>query len=138
MVALFTVDAVLSSLVRNQWPHDDDDDGLDVGDWLLFAAEETGLNVLGAFPGGSSLVSGMRGFDQQGVLSAAWSKVGRLATQVKQGEWDRALLKSSVVVAGAFTGLPSAQINKTIDAINARADGYDVSPYEYFTGPKKD
>jgi hypothetical protein len=92
MVALFTVDAVLSSLVRNQWPHDDDEDGLDLGDWLLFAGEETGLNILGAFPGGSSAVSGMRGFDQQGVVSAAWSQVGDLATQVQQGEWDRALL----------------------------------------------
>jgi hypothetical protein len=138
MVALFTVDAVVSSLFRNQWPHDDDDDGLDLGDWLLFAAEETGLNILGAFPGGSSAVSGMRGFDQQGVVSAAWSKVGKLATQVHQGEWDRALLKSSIITLGAFTGLPSAQINKTIDAINAHRDGYEVAPYEYLTGPKKD
>jgi hypothetical protein len=80
----------------------------------------------------------MRGFDQQGVVSAAWSKVGDLATQVQQGEWDRALLKSSVVTLGTLTGFPSGQVNKTIDAINAHRDGYPVSPYEYLTGPKKD
>jgi biotin operon repressor len=41
-------------------------------------------------------------------------------------------------LGGAFLGIPSAQINKTIDALARRQDGYDVAPYEYITGPAKD
>ena len=56
MILLFTIDAVMGAMVRGDWPDDDDDDGM-LDDWALFAAKQTGLTVLGAFPGGSSMVS---------------------------------------------------------------------------------
>jgi hypothetical protein len=41
------------------------------------------------------------------------------ATQISQGEFDSAFRKSAINLIGDATGLPSAQINRTIDGIEA-------------------
>src|SRR3546814_15854643 len=58
--------------------------------------------------------------------------------QAQQGELDKAAVKSVLTVAGYATGIPAAQIKKTLDAIEAARDGEDVSVLDYLPGPPRD
>lgn len=89
------------------------------------------------------MVSEFRGYDSGGVVANAWAAYAGLAKQLTPNddgevEMDKAAIKAAVKAAGVTFGLPSSQVNKTIDAIAAAADGRDVSPYEYLTGPKQE
>jgi hypothetical protein len=138
MVSLFTAEALLAVIIRGQWPDDDDDDGTVVDDWLALAGLETLGSIAGGVPGLAQLFTELRGYDAKSILGRAWQAVGRANEQLWQGDLDKAAVKSAVNLGGAFLGIPSAQINKTIDALARRQDGYDVAPYEYITGPAKD
>jgi hypothetical protein len=46
-----------------------------------------------------------------------------LSAQAGQLEFDRAFRRAAVNTLGAFTGLPAAQINRTIDGIEAVVEG---------------
>jgi GGDEF domain-containing protein len=139
MVMLFTVEALIGVWIRGKWPDDDDDeDGDGMADEILaLAATETLTGLVGSIPGGGVMTSELRGYDATGVVASAWGEVYKLQQQAEQGEIDRGLVRAAVNVSGVTMGLPSAQINKTIDAVTASADGEDVSPYEYLTGPSK-
>lgn len=45
--------------------------------------------------------------------------------------------RSYVNLTGFLLGVPSSQVNKTLDAIEASNEGKEVSPYEYLAGPKR-
>lgn len=137
MVMLFSVEGLLTAALTAKLPDDDDDDGLldDLGEWAIKDALAT---FFGVFPGGGVLVSQFRGYDAGGAVANSFRAVSELREQLAKDELDRGVIKAAVKVAGVSLGLPSTQINKTIDAIAAREDGRDVSPYEYLTGPKKE
>ena len=137
MVMLYSIEGIIAATLTGKLPSDDDDDGIldDLGEWML---KDTLGQLFGSLPGGGVMVSKLRGYDAGGVLANAWGAYGDVIEQTKQGELDRAAVKSVVTAAGVTLGLPSSQINKTIEAIAARADGKDVSPLEYLTGPKKE
>lgn len=61
----------------------------------------------------------------------------QFATQASQGEFDRAFRKSAVNMIGAFTGLPSAQVNRTLDGIEALYEGETENVLAPLTGAKK-
>jgi len=61
----------------------------------------------------------------------------QFATQLSQGEFDRGFRKSAVNMIGAFTGLPSAQINRTIDGLEALYEGETENVLAPLTGAKK-
>lgn len=142
MVMLFSVEGLLTAALTAKLPKDDEDDGLwdDLGEWAI---KDTLSTFFGVIPGGGVLVDQFRGYDSSGVVAGAWKAYAELLEQLTPGEdgqvdLDKGVVKAAVSVAGVTLGLPSLQINKTIDAIEARADGRDVSPYEYLTGPKKE
>lgn len=142
MVMLFSVEGLLTAALTAKLPKDDDDDGLwdDLGEWAIKDALST---FFGVIPGGGVLVDQFRGYDSSGVVAGAWRAYAELLEKVTPGEdgevnLDKGVAKAAVSAAGVTLGLPSTQVNKTIDAIAARADGRDVSPYEYLTGPKKE
>lgn len=142
MVMLFSVEGLLTAALTAKLPNDDDDDGLwdDLGEWAIKDALAT---FFGVIPGGGVLVDQFRGYDSSGVVAGAWRAYAELLEKLTPGEdgevnLDKGVAKAAVSAAGVTLGLPSTQINKTIDAIAARADGRDVSPYEYLTGPKKE
>lgn len=83
-------------------------------------------------------MSELRGCDSKSVVADTWESVGRALKQVGQGELDSGFIKAHVSVAGFAFGIPSPQINKTIDAIAAAQGGKDVSPLEYLTGSVKE
>lgn len=136
MTELFVVEAMILAAIRGQWPEDEDEDGI-FDDLLKYAASEGALGLIGGIPGISQFGSEIRGYDAKGILGNLFEEVANVNTQIDQGEADKALLKSVVNVAGLTTGVPSGQINKTIDALAAAEDGEDVALYQYVTGPEK-
>ena len=62
-------------------------------------------------------------------VRVANDKASRVMEQLKEGlaakrvEFDRAFVRSAINTLGAFTGLPSAQINRTIDGVQAILEG---------------
>jgi hypothetical protein len=59
------------------------------------------------------------------------------ATQASQGEFDKAFRKSAVNLIGAFTGLPSAQINRTLDGLDALYEGETENVLAPATGVRR-
>jgi len=56
--------------------------------------------------------------------------VGVLATQIQQGEPDAAFRKAAINLLGDTMGLPSAQINRTIDGVEATMEGKFENPVD--------
>ena len=62
---------------------------------------------------------------------------GKLAVQVRQGEADDALRKSAINMAGDLTGIPSAQLNRTITGAKAIDEGKTSNPAAIVFGYKE-
>lgn len=138
MIMLFSIEGIITAAITGKLPkEDEDDDGLvdEMAEWIL---KDTMASFFGSLPGGSVFVSQARGYDTSGVVATAFKTIFDLKEQAAQGEMDRGVIKAAVNVTGILFGIPSSQINKAVDALAARADGRDVSPYEYLTGPSKE
>ena len=59
------------------------------------------------------------------------------ATQFGQGEFDSAFRKSAINLIGDATGLPSAQVNRTIDGIEALMEDETTDIRAPFFGVRK-
>ena len=137
MVLLFAVEAMIAGAIRGMWPDDEDEDGSRLDDVALWTVKETGANLFGSVPGLGGMVTEIRGYDSKNVVGSMWEAVGNTVEQAQQGEADKAAVKAAVVLAGYGAGVPSSQINKTVDAIAKEQGGADVSPLEYVMGPDK-
>jgi hypothetical protein len=56
------------------------------------------------------------------------SDTGRLAIQVAQGENDKALWRASINLMGDLSGIPTAQINRTLQGADAMIEGETANP----------
>jgi hypothetical protein len=129
---LFTVPVILTYALKNGLVPSDDEDEFDmekIGKELIaeqisylmgtmiitreFA--EAGKLVLGTEGGGRSY-SGPGGLR---LVSDSYN----LIKQVGQGEFDTSFRKAAINVIGGFAGLPSAQINRTWNGIEALVEG---------------
>lgn len=137
MLMLFTVEGLITAMIQGKLPDDEEDDGA-ADDWSAFLAGDFASAVVGVIPGGGTVVSAAKGFDTGGVVAGAWKAYGDLVEQVADGELDKGVRRAAVNVMGVTLGFPSNQVNKTLDAIEADADGKDVSPYEYIAGLTKE
>jgi hypothetical protein len=73
--------------------------------------------------------------DYQGPAGVRpFADVGAFAVQAHQGEFDSAFIRTGINVLGDFTGLPSAQINRTISGVEALAEGKTENPAALLTG----
>lgn len=133
MAFLFTLEAVLYAAIKGRLPDDDDDDE----NWPLWLAKETGLSVLSTIPLARDVASAGQGFEGGGAYGAITKELSGPFIQAMQGEVDRAFVKSIINATGIATGLPSAQINRAVDAAMREAEGEDVSPAEYLLGKMK-
>jgi hypothetical protein len=80
--------------------------------------------------------AGGRGYEGPAGLRGIGETM-KFATQASQGEFDRAFRKSAVNMLGLATGLPSAQINRTLDGIEALSEGETENPLAPLTGVKR-
>lgn len=77
----------------------------------------------------AKIATGNQSFGYQGPAGVrAISDAQKFGQQAMQGEFDDAFRKSAVNLLGDFTGLPAAQINRTITGTKALADGKTENP----------
>lgn len=136
LVLLFAAEGMIAAMIRGRFPDDEEQDGSEVDDWLRLAAREGAANLFGGIPGLSQMVTELRGYTDRGLISELWHSVAEVRTQAGQGEADKAGAKATIKLGGLLTGLPSSQINKTVDAVAAARDGEEVTPWEYVNGPQ--
>ncbi|MGU3629834.1 hypothetical protein [Comamonas sp. C24C] len=80
-----------------------------------------------------SLATGDRPFSYQGpgafrLFSDTVKLLGQIASSISQGELTDGLRKSAINVLGGATGLPSTQLNRTIDGAQALEEGATENP----------
>jgi hypothetical protein len=131
-VMLLVVPVVLGQAIKNLLQPNVDDDELDPEELARKLAAEELSFIMGTmviareFGGAAQLLTGAEGVRMGYGGPAGLRAVGEvygLATQAGQLEFDRAFRRSAINTLGAFTGLPSAQINRTIDGIEAVVEG---------------
>jgi len=129
---LLVVPVVLGQAIKNAIQPNAGDDELDpealarklAGEELSFLMGT--MVIVREFGGAAQLLTGAEGVRMGYGGPAGLRAVGEvygLATQAAQLEFDRAFRRSAINTLGAFTGLPSAQINRTIDGIEAVVEG---------------
>src|SRR3546814_853914 len=107
-------------------------------DLVMLTGGETLWGVIGGMPVVGSVSGSLRGYGSGGIVASFAEAARNSWDQAQQGELDKAAVKSVLTVAGYATGIPAAQIKKTLDAIEAARDGEDVSVLDYLTGPPRD
>ena len=136
MALLYVFEAALVSLIRGTWPDEDEEEQ---GAAIAAHLAGEGANALFAgIPMVREFVSEAAGFRGGGVFSSVVADVGKVTTQISQGEIDQALLTSANNLGGTLFKYPAGQINKTARAIALESEGEDVSWIEYFMGPQFD
>ena len=137
MALLYVVEAALVSILRGQWPDEDESEeyGADV---LAHVAGEGASSLFAGIPMIREFASEAAGFRGGGVFSSVIADTAKVIEQVGQGEIDTALLASANNLGGTLFKYPSSQINKTGRALALAGEGEDVDWIEYFMGPKFD
>ena len=131
---LYTVPAVLGyALKAALTPGDSGDDDLEEIAKKLAAEQLSYLMglmvVVREFGEVAKIATGNPSFGYQGPAGVrAISDAQKFGQQAMQGEFDDAFSKSAVNLIGALTGLPAAQINRTITGTQALAEGKTENP----------
>jgi hypothetical protein len=134
---LLVVPVVLGYAIKSAIQPDAGEDELDPEALARkLAAEELSylmgtMVIVREFGGAAQLVTGAEGARMGYGGPAGLRAVGEvygLATQAGQLEFDRAFRRAAINTLGAFTGLPSAQVNRTIDGIEALVEGEVTGP----------
>ncbi|MEN9707755.1 MAG: Bordetella virus, partial [Pseudomonadota bacterium] len=136
MMLLTIVPVVLTyALKKGLTPGDDDE-----WDWEKIAKELAAENIsylmgmmviLREFGEAGKLVVGAEGPGRSYGGPAGLRTIGdmyKFAQQVSQLEFDDAFRKAAINILGDFTGLPSAQINRTVNGVNALVEGETKNP----------
>lgn len=136
---LFTVPAVLGHLLKEALQPGGADDDEDLVRELIASQLEylMGLMVVvREFAAIGRLAAGAEGArDYQGPAGVRGiADALKFGQQALQGEFDDAFRKAAVNVIGDFTGLPSAQVNKTITGAQAYSEGETDNPLAFVFG----
>ncbi|MDR3005196.1 MAG: hypothetical protein LBV14_13295 [Acidovorax sp.] len=131
ILLMVTVPAVLQSLLKQAMtPGDDDWDK-----WLMSLPAEVASFMAGLVVFVRELAPLAKSLSGEGAMGyggpAGLRMIGdvlRLGQQAGQGEFDTGFRKAFISVLGDLTGLPSVQINRTVDGAEAMADGKTDNP----------
>jgi hypothetical protein len=133
---LMTLPAMLTAAL-NDWIAGDDDDE----EYMERVYKEQLSFMLSMNPLGAQFSGVATGFDYSGPQGTAIiSKVGDLAQQTGQGENDEALWKATIWTIGLATGLPAAQVSRSLSGgIQAYDEGADAPEAikKFMFGPER-
>ena len=77
----------------------------------------------------------LSGYDYSGPVGLrAIADAYKLRDEIKQGEWDSGLRRAVIGIGGSVFGLPAAQINRTLDGLQAIDDGDTDNPLAVLLG----
>lgn len=132
MAMLFTVEAMLTMLLRGEEPDPEDE-----GDtWLGAGFRETGKSVMAGIPFLREFASEAQGFRGGGVLSSTLGEFSKFWEQMDQGDVDEALVKSGLRLGGVILQVPTSQPLNTGMAIKRELEGEDMEFREFIFGPQ--
>ena len=136
LVMLFTVEAVLSTMIRGRFPDfdDQDDDEPGMWKWLLdesLASAASGIPIIREIP------SARYGSGNTPLGSLAKDMYNAMI-QAEQGEFDPALFKAWNNVGGTLFHYPSTFMNRQFDAwYRDNILEEDVPAIDYWTGQRE-
>lgn len=137
LLTLFTVPAIIDTLLGTMLTLGDDDDDETLGQKLVEGqiGYLMGLTVLTREASGAAkaLFGVDKGSYKGPTAFRFFDDLHKAAKQIGQGEMDEAMLTSIINLSGDF-GLPSAQINRTIKGINALEEGKTDNPLALIFG----
>ncbi|WP_298640860.1 hypothetical protein [uncultured Cardiobacterium sp.] len=77
----------------------------------------------------------LSGYDYSGPVGLrAIADAYKLRDEIRQGEWDSGLRRAAIGIGGSVFGLPAAQINRTLDGLQALDDGDTDNPLAVLLG----
>lgn len=129
---IIAVEAIVTALLSWDWPDEEES----IAYWSL---RQSFYGLLGAVPiAGTGLESYLRGYSNTPTWlettvvqpARAVSLSGQALISDGNVDPDR-LAKAWIGAIGGVTGLPAAQMGRTLDAINRSIDGEDVNPVEF-------
>lgn len=126
LALLFTFEALLYSVVKGFGPEEDEE----FATWLL---KETGFSMMSTVPLAREVSGAIQGFGSGGILGSSIDKaIVKPITQMSQGEYDQALVKSFIDAGGIWFKLPSSQTNAILQAVTDDDMGIkrDIDPFE--------
>ncbi|THF64312.1 hypothetical protein [Pseudothauera rhizosphaerae] len=137
---LFTVPAVLGSLLRDALKGEDDEDELVQN----MAAEQISF-LMGLFVGVRELTGAAQAlagvgkpFGYSGPAGARFfGEMQKLSQQIDQGELDMALFKAANNTAGILFHYPAGQVNRTVEGAAAMLEGRTANPLSVVVGPPR-
>lgn len=130
LILLYTVEGILSALIYQRLPEDDDE----AEDWIAWGAVQSLESMSAGVPFVREMWSARFGGGNTpvGVFS---NDAYRLTEQILQGELDWAAIDAGADVVGTVAHLPTGQISKTGKKI--WEEGLTTDEWwEYFTGPR--
>ena len=142
LLTLFTVPAIIDTLLGTMLTlgDDDDDDDETLGQKLVEGqiGYLMGLTVLTREASGAAkaLFGVDKGSYKGPTAFRFFDDLHKAAKQIGQGEMDEAMLTSIINLSGDF-GLPSAQINRSIKGIKALEEGKTDNPLAVAVGYKE-
>lgn len=131
MGLIFTVEAYLAALIRNEAP-DDEDDPLHI----KFAAKQTVFTAIGSVPMISGMSAEMQGFRGGSAVGTVGREFAQMFNQIGQGELDEGLYGNALDAIGIWKKLPTGQVKKTYRAYELFAKDKDVHWSEFLLGPE--
>jgi len=142
---LYVIPPALTMLLKDALiPSGDDDEEWDMGKLAKRLVSEQisyfmGMMVIAReFAEAGRIVAGEKSFGYTGSAGMRIIADGlKFLAQAQQMEFDDAFRKSAINLAGDATGLPSAQVNRTITGINALSEGETDNPMAILFGFKK-
>lgn len=145
MLMLYTVPVVLGVVLKQAMVPGGDDEWEPEKLARKLAAEQLSylmgtMIVVREFSDAAKIVTGAEGVgrDYSGPAGLrAISDTFGFVKQARQGEFDDAFRKSLINLLGDFTGLPSAQINRTITGTTALIEGKTENPAAVIFGYQK-
>lgn len=137
LLTLFTVPAIIDTLLGTMLTLGDDDDDETLGQKLVEGqiGYLMGLTVLTREASGAAkaLFGVDKGSYKGPTAFRFFDDLHKAAKQIGQGEMDEAMLTSIINLSGDF-GLPSAQINRSIKGIKALQEDKTDNPLAVLTG----
>ena len=122
------LEAALSDLLKPG-----DSDRWDEENMAKTMAAAMGSNLLGQFI--ILREFNLSGYGYSGPVGLrAIADANKLYDEIQQGEWDSALRRAVIGVGGSVFGLPAAQINRTLDGLQALDDGDTDNPAAVLLG----
>lgn len=136
MLALVVYETIAYHLMKGTFPDWDDED--ERAEIPAFIATQSLYTMGGAFPLVREMFSEIQGFRGGGVQSTFYKQVGDLFKQTKQGEVDKAFLRSVNDMGGIMFRYPSKSVFRFGDELVKDIDGDDFDLLDYFMWREKD